>query len=268
MRRTLLAILLIGAASCAMAQTAFKLIEKYRKLPNATYMDTSKETLKSYDENPDLITEEERAQLKKSFKKSETVQIEKCDEEQLAQIDKDIKALKGYELLFTTNKNGGSDEDANVFKQMMSDMWNPTIKLKCYGKVKGKTVSDLLVRLEWLNTVALSHIDTKIDRDLMTKALMADGAFVTEFDDDDDDGEVVEMGDVLEEVKKGNVLFVINGKECPDLHSTEEAAKYMEENDYHFNVESWVVGGAVKEKYPNTDKKVVIEFFRSDKETK
>ena len=85
-------------------------------------------------------------------------------------------------------------------------------------------------------------------------------------DDDDNDGEVVEMKDVLEEVKNGNVLFVINGKEYPDLHSTEEAAKYMEENDIHFNVESWVVGGAVKEKYPNTDKKVVIEFFRSDKE--
>ena len=123
-----------------------------------------------------------------------------------------------------------------------------------------------MVRLEWLNTVALSHIDTKIDRDLMTKALMADGAVVTEFDDDD--GEVVEMGDVLEEVKKGNVLIVINGKEYPDLHSTEDAAKYMEANDIHFNVESWIVGGAVKEKYPNTDKKVVIEFSEKDKETK
>ena len=95
---------------------------------------------------------------------------------------------------------------------------------------------------------------------------MADGAVVTEFDDED--GAVVEMKDVLEEVKKGNVLIVINGKECPDLHSTEDAAKYMEANDYHFNVESWIVGGAVKEKYPNTDRKVVIEFSRSDKETK
>ena len=150
---------------------------------------------------------------------------------------------------------------------MLAEVMNPpSVKVRCYGKVKGKTVSDLLVRLEWLNTVALSHIDTKIDRDLMTKALMADGAVVTEFDDDD--GEVVEMGDVLEEVKKGNVLIVINGKEYPDLHSTEDAAKYMEANDIHFNVESWIVGGAVKEKYPNTDKKVVIEFSRSDKETK
>jgi hypothetical protein len=38
----------------------------------------------------------------------------------------------------------------------------------------------------------------------------------------------------------------------------------MRTQDFHFNQESWVVGGAVKEKYPNTDKKVVIEFLRSE----
>ena len=265
MRRTLFAILLMGAASCAMGQTAAKLIEKYKAFPGAEYLNTTEESLKQRDSD---LTPEENAKMKKNFKKSEQVQIQNLDEEQLAQIEQDIKALKGYELLFTANKNTSYDESQNIIKNMLAEVMNPpSVKVRCYGKVKGKTVSDLLVRLEWLNTVALSHIDTKIDRDLMTKALMADGALVTEFDDDDD-GEVVEMKDVLEEVKKGNVLFVINGKECPDLHSTEEAAKYMEENDYHFNVESWVVGGAVKEKYPNTDRKVVIEFSRSDKETK
>ena len=262
MRRTLLAILLIGAASCAMAQTAAKLIEKYKAFPGAEYLNTTEESLKQHDSD---LTPEENAKMKKNFKKSEQVQMQNLDEEQLAQIEQDIKALKGYDLLFTANKNTSYDESKNIIKNMLAEVMNPpSVKVRCYGKVKGKTVSDLLVRLEWLNTVALSHIDTKIDRDLMTKALMADGAVVTEFDDDD--GEVVEMGDVLEEVKKGNVLIVINGKEYLDLHSTEDAAKYMEANDIHFNVESWIVGGAVKEKYPNTDKKVVIEFSRSDKE--
>ena len=259
----IIAMLLI--ACTIQAQTAAKLIEKYKAFPGAEYLNTTEESLKQRDSD---LTPEENAKMKKNFKKSEQVQIQNLDEEQLAQIEQDIKALKGYELLFTANKNTSYDESQNIIKNMLAEVMNPpSVKVRCYGKVKGKTVSDLLVRLEWLNTVALSHIDTKIDRDLMTKALMADGALVTEFDDDDD-GEVVEMKDVLEEVKKGNVLFVINGKECPDLHSTEEAAKYMEENDYHFNVESWVVGGAVKEKYPNTDRKVVIEFSRSDKETK
>ena len=30
--------------------------------------------------------------------------------------------------------------------------------------------------------------------------------------------------------------------------------------------ELWVIGAAVKEKYPNTDKKVVIEYSQKEKE--
>lgn len=259
--KQLLMIAMLLVACTTQAQTAAKLIEKYKAFPGAEYLNTTEESLKQHDSD---LTPEENAKMKKNFKKSEQVQMQNLDEEQLAQIEQDIKALKGYELLFTANKNTSYDEDKNILRNMLAEVMNPpSVKVRCYGKVKGKTVSDLLVRLEWLNTVALSHIDTKIDRDLMTKALMADGAVVTEFDDDD--GEVVEMGDVLEEVKKGNVLIVINGKEYPDLHSTEDAAKYMEANDIHFNVESWIVGSAVKEKYPNTDKKVVIEFSRKEK---
>ena len=262
MRRTLLAILLMGAASCAMAQTAAKLIEKYKAFPGAEYLNTTEESLKQHDSD---LTPEENAKMKKNFKKSEQVQMQNLDEEQLAQIEQDIKALKGYELLFTANKNTSYDEDKNILRNMLAEVMNPpSVKVRCYGKVKGKTVSDLLIRLEWLNTVALSHVDTKIDKALMTKALMADGAFVTEYDDED--GEVVDMKDILKE--SDNALIVINGKEYPDLHSTEDAAKYMEANDIHFNVESWIVGSAVKEKYPNTDKKVVIEFSEKDKETK
>ena len=246
--------------SVAFGQTAKKLIEKYRQLPNATYMDTSKETLKNYAENPDpAFTEKNRAQLKKNFKMSETVQIEKCDEEQRAQIEKDIQALKGYDLLFTTNKNGGADEDANVLRQMMSEVFNPTIKLQCYGKVKGKTVSDMLMRVDMWETVALMHLDTKVDKELMIRSIMdQDGVSYEQ----ENGGEVVDMKDVLEEVKKGNALFVIDGEEHPELHSLEEAKAYMDAKDFHFNQESWIVGGAVKEKYPNTDKKVVIEYAR------
>ena len=262
--KQLFIIAMLLMACTTQAQTAAKLIEKYKAFPGAEYLNTTEESLKQHDSD---LTPEENAKMKKNFKKREQVQMQNLDEEQLALIEQDIKALKGYELLFTANKNTSYDESKNIIKNMLAEVMNPpSVKVRCYGKVKGKTVSDLLVRLEWLNTVALSHVDTKIDKALMTKALMADGALITEYDDED--GEVVEMGDVLEEVKKGNVLIVINGKEYPDLHSTEDAAKYMEANDIHFNVESWIVGGAVKEKYPNTDKKVVIEFSRSDKETK
>ena len=76
------------------------------------------------------------------------------------------------------------------------------------------------------------------------------------------------MKDVLEEVNKGNVLIVIEGKEYPDLQSEKEGTEYMKANGIRWNTESWIVGEAVKEKYPNTDKKVVIEFAEKAKEQK
>lgn len=259
MRRTLLAILLIGAASCAMAQTAAKLIEKYKAFPGAEYENNTEEVRKEFTQNGELY-------------KAEHVLVE-LDDDQKAQLNADIKALKGYELLTELNKNDEPKEVGNVIGNLMNQMFTLNIKLKLYGKVQKDIVRDVFIRVDIWGKIVLGHCDCKISKDelLKTFAENADSMFSVDdlvIDDDDEDGKVVEMGDVLEEVKKGNVLFVINGKECPDLHSTEEAAKYMEENDYHFNVESWIVGGAVKEKYPNTDKKVVIEFSRSDKETK
>ena len=262
MKRTVILMAMALMVSVAFGQTVSNLIEKYRQLPKAQYMDTSKETLKFYDENPDpALTEKERAQLKKNFKMSEVVQMEKLDEEQLAQLDEDIKALKGYEMLFITNKNEGADEGQNVLQQMMSETFNPTIKLQCYGKVKGNVVSDILVRVDIWETVALMHLDTKVEKDLMIKSIMEKEAVSFE---QESDGEEVDMKEMVNEVKAGHVLFVINGEEHPELHSLDEAKEYMRTQDFHFNQESWVVGGAVKEKYPNTDKKVVIEFLRSE----
>lgn len=264
MKKLLLSMAMLLCVGSAMGQTVNKLIEKYRQLPKAQYMDTSKETLKFYDENPDpALTEKERAQLKKNFKMSEVVQMEKLDEEQLAQLDEDIKALKGYEMLFITNKNEGSDEDQNVLQQMMSDVFNPTIKLQCYGKVKGNKVSDVLMRVDIWETVALMHLDTKVEKELMIKSIMEKEA--VSFEPDDSDDNVVDMKEMVNEVKAGNVLFVINGEEHPELHSLEEAKEYTKANDIQWNIESWVVGGAVKEKYPNTDKKVVIEYTNEEK---
>ena len=249
--------------SVAFGQTASKLIEKYRRLPNAQYMDTSKETLKFYDENQDPSwTEKERAQAKKHFKMSELVQLEKVDEEQLTQIEEDIKTLKGYEMLFVTNKNGGADENQNVLQQMMSSLWNPTIKLQGYGKVKGNKVRDVLLRVNVWNTVVLMHIETKLDKDLMVKSILEkEGISIKQ----ENDGEMVDMKEMVKEVEAGNVLIVINGQEYPNLRSEKEADEWMRAQGISWNHETWVVGGSVKEKYPNTDKKVVIEFTREEK---
>ena len=275
----------------AFGQTAEKLIAKYKALPGAKYENTTKESLEEFEEADSVLSAEDIAQLKKHFKKSEQVQIQNPSEELLVQINKDIKALKGHELLFETNRNIESDLSDNAVMQMVSDFFNPSIKLQCYGKAEGKMISDLLIRVDIWNTVALSHIDTKIDRDIWMKALERNYSAINDNDkveddvvedlvddpvddimveeDTDDNKDIdIDMKAVLEELKNGNALIVINGKEYPELHSTKEAAEYMKAHNIWFNNMSWMVGDVIKEKYPNTDKKVVIEYSQKEKEQK
>ena len=44
--------------------------------------------------------------------------------------------------------------------------------------------------------------------------------------------------------------------------------EYMRQQQISFNHQNWIVGKAVKEKYPHTKKNVVTEFSRNDKEQK
>ena len=267
MKQVLLSIMMLLCVGNTFGQTPAKLIEKYKAVPGAVYENTTNESLKGLEEGDTILSADEIAKLKKHFKKSEQVQIQNVSEEQLAEINEDIKALKNYELLFETVRNAGSEslgDSANVVKQMISDFLNPTVKMRCYGKVDGKMVSDLLIRLDIWNTVALSYIDTKIDRDIWMK-LQERSSFSTS---DDDDDSSVDMKETLKDVEKGNVLIVINGEEHPELHSTKEAEEYMRQQQISFNHQNWIVGKAVKEKYPHTKKNVVIEFSRNDKEQK
>ena len=269
MKQVLLSIMMLLCVGNAFGQTPAKLIEKYKAVPGAVYENTTNESLKGLEKGDTILSADEIAKLKKHFKKSEQVQIQNVSEEQLAEINKDIKALKNHELLFETVRNAGSEslgDSANVVKQMISDFLNPTIKMRCYGKVDGKMVSDLLIRLDIWNTVALSYIDTKIDKDIWVKAL--ERSRMATNDNDDNNNIVVDMKDVIIDDGNGEALIVINGEEHPELHSTKEAADYMRKHNFWFNNENWLVGDAVKEKYPNTDKKVVIEFSRNDKEQK
>ena len=177
MKQLLLSLTMLLCVGNAFGQTPAKLIEKYKAIPGAVYENTTQQSLKDLDKEDSILSVEEIAKLKKYFKKSEQVQIQNVSEELLAQINKDIKALKNHELLFETIRNAGSETSENsgepnkLFTKMISDFLNPSIKFQCYGKVDGKMVSDLLVRVDIWNTVVLSYIDTKIDRDIWMKAL-------------------------------------------------------------------------------------------------
>ena len=277
MKQLLLSLTMLLCVGNAFGQTPAKLIEKYKAIPGAVYENTTQQSLKDLDKEDSILSVEEIAKLKKYFKKSEQVQIQNVSEELLDQINKDIKALKNHELLFETIRNAGSETSENsgepgkLFTKMISDFLNPSIKFQCYGKVDGKMVSDLLVRVDIWNTVALSSIDTKIDRDIWMKAMERNSLSFDNNEEEDDvenEGNNLDMKDILKDIEKGDALFVINGEEHPELHSMKEAEEYMRKHNWWFNQTNWIVGKAVKEKYPHIKKNVVIEFSRNDKEQK
>ena len=247
--------------SVAFGQTAGNLIEKYRKLPGAEYEDATADFRKSMEENKD-ISKKDNDLVKKSLKKCEQVQLT-LDEEQMQELESDIQSLKGYEMLFVQNDNKEANDSASILGQLWNQTFSPKYQLAVYGKVKGNTVNNLLLRWDIWGKVVLGHLDCKMPRDKILEGLF-DGEMIRF--EKEDDGEVVEMKDVVKEVEAGNVLFVIDGEEHPELHSWDEAKEYMNAKDFHSNQESWVVGGTVKEKYPNTDRKVVIELSDYTKE--
>ena len=177
MKQLLLSLTMLLCVGNAFGQTTAKLIEKYKAVPGAVYENTTQQSLKDLEKEDSILSADEIAKLKKHFKKSEQVQIQNVSEELLDQINNDIKALKNHELLFETIRNTGKGtsevpvKTGKLFAEVVNDLLNPSIKFQCYGKVEGNMVSDLLLRVDIWNTVAISHIDTKIDRDIWMKAL-------------------------------------------------------------------------------------------------
>ena len=264
MKKLLLSLAVLLCVGSAFGQTAEKLMAKYKAMPGTEYAETTEETRKSIEESREKgtggLSKKDYDFLLKNFKKAEQIQLT-LDDDQLEQLTKDIQALKGYETLFVQNDNKEPEEGKNMVQNMVNQTFNPNYQLSVYGKVKGNTVNDLLIRWDIWGKVAMAHVDVKAKKDFMLRSIL-NGDLVSF----EEDGDVIEMKDVVEEVKSGNALIVIKGEEHPELHSEKEAIEYMRAHNISWNSEMWVVGGAVKEKYPNTDKKVVIEFYQKEKE--
>ena len=264
MKKIILSLIVLLSVGSVYGQTVEKLMAKYKALPGAEYEETTEETRKSFEESKEKgtggLSKEDYDFMLKNLKKAEQIQLT-LDDDQLEQLTKDIQALKGYETLFVQNDNKEPEEGKNIIQNMINQTFNPNYQMRVYGKVKGNTVNDLLIRWDIWGNVAIAHIDGKFKKDLMLKSILSDDMVNIE-----EDGNSIDMKDIAKEVKNGNVLFVINGEEHPELHSGKEAKEYMRAHHISWNNESWVVGGGVKEKYPNTDKKVVIEYSQKEKE--
>lgn len=258
MKKLLLSLALLLCVGSTFGQTPQELMAKYKAFTNAEYKDNTEESrkdlLESEAKGESGLSPEDYDFIRNNFKRSEQVQLV-LDDAQKAQLDKDIKALKGYEMLFTQNDNTEPEEGKSLVQSMINSMFNPDFQLRFYGKVKGDIIDGFVARWDIYGKVLLAYMDCKLKKEHLMNA------FFKGYKADLENGiEVTDMSDVVKDAKDGNVLFVIDGKEVPELRSFEEAIEYMEKNNFHFTHESWVVGGAVKEKYPNTDRKVVIEY--------
>jgi hypothetical protein len=264
MKKIILSMALLLCVGSMLGQTAEKLIEKWKAMPGVQYENTemtgdSIEMASDEEMATKGLSEEEIAFIRKNYKGTEQVTME-VDSILMETLNKDILSLKGYELLMVLNENNAPDEEGNIFQQLMSQVMNPQSKLSVYGKEKKNVVEDVLVRWDIWNKVVLAHLNCKIKKESLEKVFSDD---VVKFDRDEDDA--VDMKEMVKEVEAGNVLIVINGQEYPNLRSAKEADEWMRAQGISWNHETWVVGGSVKEKYPNTDKKVVIEFTREEK---
>lgn len=281
MRRIILSIALaLCVGSGAFGQTAEKLIAKWKKVQGAEYENMTKNWRDSFmvsQEKNTYLTAEDIELLRKSFKKSEQVQFV-LEEDRREELEQDIRKLKGYETMLVLNDNHEPDDSANMFQRMFDSVFSLSYKVALYGKVKGDIVNGFLVCMQLWDKVALVHMECKMRKDYLLKA-MQDGTHIvsgnfaaSDNDGDDDEDEeypTLSWAKVTKDVENGNVLFVIHGEEHPELHSIEEAKNYMIANNIHWNKENWIVGGSVKEMYPHADRKVVkvvIEFTEQEKE--
>ncbi len=267
MKQLFLSLMMLLCVGSTFGQTADKLMAKWKAIDGAEYSETTAETRKSMEESREKgsagLSKEEYDFILKNFKKAEQIQMT-LNEDQMAQLTNDHQALKGYETLFMQNDNKESEEGYNLVQNMINQTFNSNYQLRFYGKVKGNIVNDPLIRWDIWGKVVLTHLKGKIKKDLMLKSIV--GSDWGDFVNIEEDEDAVNMKDVVKEVKDGKALIVINGKEYPDLHSSEEAHEYMKAHDIWCNHENWIVGGAVKEKYPNSNKTVVIEFSRQEKD--
>ncbi len=256
-------VVLLGMSSNVCGQTASKLFKKYKALPEAQWVNRTDsfriEAKQAKEKGETQVTDEQLDTVLKGIKRLEQITLPLTDELK-EQMDKDCEKLKDYELLLSTSRNIDENRKAEPgLPPIFSPMFNPDFTMKMYAKTKGEQVKDVLVRTDIMNIICLVHMETDLPKDMLSQALKMEDYLPL-----DEEGEVVSMAEIVKAYKRGEVLIVINGKQHPELHSEKEADKYLKENKISWNKVSWIVGKAVKEQYPDTKFKVVIEYCNQE----
>lgn len=248
----------------ANAQTVSQLIKKYRTIPGVEYADSS-ETFKRQlikeiaNNNPELkgIDAED---IKKNVKGVKYLSITN-NQELGEQLTEDIRNLKSYETLVVTTHNPEKDDDANPLKTLFQSVLNPSIGLSYFGiPYKDRQKNPIIVFRFGPSLIAIF-----VEGNMRTEDLFAftsfdadDDNFDMNDDDDEDDSDAIDLSQLG---KDKEILFVIDGVEHPELHTNQEAIDFMTKHDFHPNYMGIIsTKKEIRKKYPDTDKKVVVEY--------
>ena len=184
------------------------------------------------------------------LKKMESLSIYHCEAKEAAEnLSTQVKRIlggRGWEPL--VNANGDDGE-----------------KMKIYQLRKGKN-STLVIYTEEDDESALIVIDGKLDfaklmaEEKDSKAQKMSLSVKThQWEDDDEDEQ--------EPRKYRDCLIVIDGKIYPDLHTQDEAVRYMFDHNMDWSGSpkdmNVLEGKDVKKKYPNSKKKMAFEYTTS-----
>ena len=239
MKKLFLSMALLLCVGSVLGQTADELMKKYKGIKGVQYENITKKIMD--------IKEEEAPDMYRASRGLTKVEYLSgvLSSDKVEQLQKELNALKGFERVYHEKHNGN-----NGPLSMLTGNFKLFNNIQYYAVVDGEYFKELIARIDADanvgNLVTLIHMKGSIKQE--------DVPLMIQMEESHD-------VNIKEEEKNENVLIVINGQEFPNLNSAKEADEWMKARGIRWNHQNTIVGeSAVKEKYPNTDKKVAIEF--------
>lgn len=240
-------------------QTPQELIDKYKDSPEAEYHVFDADTIRQvFDKKRYAGTDHEF--FLSNIRKVEVVAL--ADSlKRVEEVDDDIANLEGYELIYSAahNREECTDEGLKgMIKRALAPIFQPNLSVNVYARVKDDVAEDVIQRITLWHYTVIGYVEGKVKVKDLPELLAV--SFNSDADGDDD--AVFDMDDVPET----DALIVIDGIVHPELHTALEASEYMKSKGIRFNEMDTILGSeSVREKYPDCNKKVAIEFTTNNK---
>lgn len=253
----------------ASAQTVRKLINHYKDMPEVLYNADSTDAIKAEIKEAMAVDDPklrnvDAEDLLKHFKRIEYMLI--MDNQELAeQLTEDVRNLKGYETLVDVVHNFEKKNDDNPVRNLLRSMLLPSIAVSYFGMPQGERQVNPIVVGRFGQSLAVFFIEGKIKTTDLFNSFDSDNLISFDSNDDDDDDDDEDAFDFSSLKNDGEVLFVINGVEHPELKNYTEAHEYMKQHDIQINHMGIITGEEKDKKYPDTDKKMVVEYKEENK---